>query len=261
MRTRAYVDGFNLYYGALKDTPFKWLDLVEITRRLLPAGHVVDKLNYFTAVYPGCRTPRRRPGNTPTSERSEHCPKSGCISGAFLPRRLGARSRTCPSPTNESRRRRRSRCPRAIILRPNPCNKAPQRLIGCAEMARRRVERKLPPLAGTRRRTVPGHAPFAYFRRLTGHLPPHNRWAFDWTWARGRAIVPLGAAQPPRFPRPGLCGRQSRVGARRMSRESGMTDTRVDAAELEGLDRAGLKRAWEQTFGSAPPRALSCAAL
>ena len=40
-----------------------------------------------------------------------------------------------------------------------------------------------------------------------------------------------------------------------------MTDTRVDAAELEGLDRAGLKRAWEQTFGSAPPRALSCAAL
>ena len=36
-----------------------------------------------------------------------------------------------------------------------------------------------------------------------------------------------------------------------------MTDTRVDAVELEGLDRAGLKRAWEQTFGSAPPRALS----
>ena len=36
-----------------------------------------------------------------------------------------------------------------------------------------------------------------------------------------------------------------------------MTDTRVVAVELEGLDRAGLKRAWEQTFGSAPPRALS----
>ena len=39
-----------------------------------------------------------------------------------------------------------------------------------------------------------------------------------------------------------------------------MTDTRVVAAELEGLDRAGLKRAWEQTFGSAPPRALAAAA-
>ena len=72
--------------------------------------------------------------------------------------------------------------------------------------------------SGTRRRTVSGHAPFAYFRHLTGHLPPHNRWAFDWTWARGRAIVQLSAARPPRFPRPGLCGRQSRVVARRMSR-------------------------------------------
>ena len=28
MRTRVYVDGFNLYYGALKDTAFKWLDPV-----------------------------------------------------------------------------------------------------------------------------------------------------------------------------------------------------------------------------------------
>ena len=26
MRTRVYVDGLNLYYGALKDTAFKWLD-------------------------------------------------------------------------------------------------------------------------------------------------------------------------------------------------------------------------------------------
>jgi hypothetical protein len=25
MRTPVYVDGFNLYYGALKDTAFKWL--------------------------------------------------------------------------------------------------------------------------------------------------------------------------------------------------------------------------------------------
>ncbi len=37
---------------------------------------------------------------------------------------------------------------------------------------REQRQRKLPPLAGTRRQTVPGHAPFAYFRHLTGHLPP-----------------------------------------------------------------------------------------
>ena len=35
MRTRVYVDGFNLYYGALKDTPFKWLNLAELTRRVM----------------------------------------------------------------------------------------------------------------------------------------------------------------------------------------------------------------------------------
>ena len=27
MITNVYIDGFNLYYRALKDTPFRWLDL------------------------------------------------------------------------------------------------------------------------------------------------------------------------------------------------------------------------------------------
>ena len=49
MQTRVYVDGFNLYYGAVKSTPYKWLNLVELARQLLPAGYVVDKLKYFTA--------------------------------------------------------------------------------------------------------------------------------------------------------------------------------------------------------------------
>ena len=49
MRTRVYVDGFNLYYGALKGTPFKWLDLVTLAYQLLPAGYSVTKLKYFTA--------------------------------------------------------------------------------------------------------------------------------------------------------------------------------------------------------------------
>ena len=49
MRITVYVDGFNLYYGAVKGTPFKWLDLVQLARQLVPAGHVVDKLKYFTA--------------------------------------------------------------------------------------------------------------------------------------------------------------------------------------------------------------------
>ena len=49
MRTKVYVDGFNLYYGALKGTPFKWLNPVDLARRVLPSEYVVDKLLYFTA--------------------------------------------------------------------------------------------------------------------------------------------------------------------------------------------------------------------
>jgi uncharacterized LabA/DUF88 family protein len=29
MKTRVYIDGYNLYYGCLKKTPYKWLDLVK----------------------------------------------------------------------------------------------------------------------------------------------------------------------------------------------------------------------------------------
>ena len=43
-----YVDGFNLYYGAVKGTPHKWLDLEALCRRLLPRDEIV-KIRYFTA--------------------------------------------------------------------------------------------------------------------------------------------------------------------------------------------------------------------
>ena len=49
VRTRVYVDGFNLYYGALKGTRFKWLDPVRLAALLLPRGHEIDRLRYFTA--------------------------------------------------------------------------------------------------------------------------------------------------------------------------------------------------------------------
>lgn len=48
MKTIIYVDGFNLYYGALKGTPYKWLDLHELCRLLLPQ-HQLIRIKYFTA--------------------------------------------------------------------------------------------------------------------------------------------------------------------------------------------------------------------
>ena len=48
VRTYVYVDGFNLYYGALKGTPYKWLDVGKLCRLLL-ARHRIARIKYFTA--------------------------------------------------------------------------------------------------------------------------------------------------------------------------------------------------------------------
>jgi hypothetical protein len=47
--TNVYIDGFNLYYGALKNTPYKWLHLDALCRRLLPK-HRIGRIRYFTAI-------------------------------------------------------------------------------------------------------------------------------------------------------------------------------------------------------------------
>ena len=48
MKTLVYVDAFNLYYGAVKDTPYKWLDLQALCRVMIPRNAVVG-IKYFTA--------------------------------------------------------------------------------------------------------------------------------------------------------------------------------------------------------------------
>jgi hypothetical protein len=47
-RTIVYVDGFNLYYGCLKHTPYRWLDVSALAARLFPAADI-RKIWYFTA--------------------------------------------------------------------------------------------------------------------------------------------------------------------------------------------------------------------
>lgn len=44
-----YVDGLNLYYGALKGTPYKWLDLGRLCKFLLPRDEIA-RINYYTAM-------------------------------------------------------------------------------------------------------------------------------------------------------------------------------------------------------------------
>lgn len=64
MKTHVYVDGFNLYYGAVKGTPYKWLDIKKLCELLLPKHHIA-RIKYFTAPVSG------RPGdpNQPTRQQ------------------------------------------------------------------------------------------------------------------------------------------------------------------------------------------------
>lgn len=48
-RAIVYIDGLNLYYGALKDTPYKWLNLEQLCYRLLP-GYDIIEIKYFTSM-------------------------------------------------------------------------------------------------------------------------------------------------------------------------------------------------------------------
>jgi 6-hydroxy-3-succinoylpyridine 3-monooxygenase len=47
-RAVVYIDGFNFYYGAVKGTPYKWLNFQELCRRLLKDDEIVS-ICYFTA--------------------------------------------------------------------------------------------------------------------------------------------------------------------------------------------------------------------
>jgi hypothetical protein len=53
MKTNAYIDGFNLYYGCFKHDPdnqrYKWLDLRALCQAVLPDDDI-HRIHYFTAM-------------------------------------------------------------------------------------------------------------------------------------------------------------------------------------------------------------------
>jgi uncharacterized LabA/DUF88 family protein len=48
MKTNVYIDAFNLYYGCLKGTPYRWLDLAAFCQASLP-NNQINRIRYFTA--------------------------------------------------------------------------------------------------------------------------------------------------------------------------------------------------------------------
>ena len=64
MITNVYIDGFNLYYRALKDTPFRWVDLRKLAETLFPQDDI-HRVCYFTARLDA------RPGNPSQRQRQQ----------------------------------------------------------------------------------------------------------------------------------------------------------------------------------------------
>lgn len=48
-KTYVYIDGFNFYYGCIRDSPYRWLDLLKFAQSMLPKNDVV-RVKYFTAI-------------------------------------------------------------------------------------------------------------------------------------------------------------------------------------------------------------------
>lgn len=84
MSAYVYVDGFNLYYGAVEGTPYKWLDIVELCRRLLPRNRI-ERVRYFTALVSDTRSDPKKSTRQQTFIRAlETLPEIEVTYGSFL---------------------------------------------------------------------------------------------------------------------------------------------------------------------------------
>ena len=64
MKTNVYIDGFNLYFRALKNTDWKWLNLAKVAQAIVPR-HEINVIRYFTAVI------EQRPGDPQQQRRQQ----------------------------------------------------------------------------------------------------------------------------------------------------------------------------------------------
>jgi len=59
MRTYIYIDGFNFYYRAVKDTSYKWINFKSLFEKLLSEQNQIIKIKYFTALVSGKYNPQK----------------------------------------------------------------------------------------------------------------------------------------------------------------------------------------------------------
>ena len=84
MKINVYVDGFNLYYGAIKRTPYKWLDVLKMSQLLFP-NDTINKIKYFSARVSARPTDPDQPIRQSTYWRAlQTIPNLSIVEGSFL---------------------------------------------------------------------------------------------------------------------------------------------------------------------------------
>lgn len=48
-RTNVYIDSWNLYYGCLRSTPYRWINVAEMVRQSMPSHYHINRIRFFTA--------------------------------------------------------------------------------------------------------------------------------------------------------------------------------------------------------------------
>lgn len=99
-RTIVYIDGFNLYYGLLRGTCAKWLDLYAFAKALLAPDHEILVVKYFTSrVNYNKRTPEKKEHQEVYLRALAHREKIEIIEGFYKTRdaKLPFRKEPCIS--------------------------------------------------------------------------------------------------------------------------------------------------------------------
>lgn len=99
LRTIVYVDGYNLYYGELRGTPWKWLDMEGLFSQVLGPQNDLVGVRYFTArVQPTAADPNVHVRQDAYFRALEaHCKRTVVTFGHFL-RHNKAMENACPPP-------------------------------------------------------------------------------------------------------------------------------------------------------------------
>lgn len=84
MSANVYIDGFNLYFCAVKQTPYRWLNLLVLCNTLFPTV-TINKIKYFSAKVKALPHDRSAPTRQDTYWRAlKTIPNLAIIEGSFV---------------------------------------------------------------------------------------------------------------------------------------------------------------------------------